>query len=98
GLLTTAAFHARYLRAQFDFIRASRPWRDFLLIAVCELAAVTGTAAWLAARLERPQLLEVAGTAFGIGAVVRYVLRKELLQDLRGLGRDPRAVLMHDLT
>ena len=87
----TAIFHARYIITQRAFLVSRRPWGDFLLIAVLELASVTATAYWLVWRLQDPGALEVFYISFLVGTVVRYVLRKELLQDVRGLRREPGA-------
>jgi hypothetical protein len=68
----------------------AHPWRDFWLIAAAELAACGAVAAWLAASLKAPTTLTVSLLSFGTASFVRYVLRKELLQDVRGLRRERR--------
>jgi hypothetical protein len=45
---------------------------------------------WATRRLIHPGELEVLLLAYGGATVARYVLRKELLQDVRGLRRDLR--------
>jgi dolichol-phosphate mannosyltransferase len=89
-LVVTALFHARYVRAQREFMLTSHPWRDFGLIAGAELLACSGTAFWLAESLKSPTPLRVSGLSFFAASIVRYVLRKELLQDIRGLRKEPR--------
>jgi dolichol-phosphate mannosyltransferase len=86
----TALFHGRYIRTQRDFIVTARPWRDFWLIVTAELAACAAAASWLAASLKAPTTLTVSLLSFGTASFVRYVLRKELLQDVRGLRRERR--------
>ena len=91
SILVTAVFHARYVRTQRPFLVTRRPWVDFVLISVMELLAAVTVSAWL----DRHAVVGVGylqwfTIAFAAGLVVRYVLRKELLQDVRGLRRDPR--------
>ncbi len=87
----TALFHARYVRTQRAFLATARPWLDFCVIAALEWAAAVTAAAWLVHNaLPRVGPAQRFTIPFGLGLAVRYVLRKELLQDVRGLRRDPR--------
>ena len=88
GILLTALFHARYISTQREFLVTRHPWADFVLISVGELLAVFVSAAWLTWRLPNPGNAEVFLLAFTIGTITRYILRKELLQDIRGLRRE----------
>jgi dolichol-phosphate mannosyltransferase len=91
-ILTTLAFHIRYVRTQRDFLLNRRPWGDFAIIALIELAACAVVAYWLKYRVPDIGPLELPLMAFGIATVVRYMLRKEFLLDIRGLRRDPREI------
>jgi len=88
----TALFHARYVRTQRKFLVTPRPWLDFVIIAAVEWVAAVTVAVWLGRHAD-PGVgyVQRFTIAFAAGLVVRYVLRKELLQDVRGLRRDPRA-------
>ena len=90
SLGVTAVFHARYVRAQRPFLVTRRPWLDFLAIAAAELVAAVVTAVWLTAHTLDVPPVERFTIAFAVGLTVRYVLRKELLQDVRGLRLDVR--------
>ena len=86
----TAIFHYRYIEAQRDFLVTRSPWRDFLLISAGEMCAVAVVASWLLWRRNEPSAVEMLLITFLAGTVVRYILRKELLQDVRGLRRELR--------
>jgi dolichol-phosphate mannosyltransferase len=90
NIVVTALFHLRYVNAQREFLATRLPWGDFALIATGELAAVTATVWWLLRRLEHPKDMEIFAISFLAGTVVRYILRKEMLQDIRGLRREIR--------
>ena len=90
ALAVTAVFHARHVRIQREFLVTKHPWRDFAAIAAVEWAACAAVAAWAHFRLRQASAAEVLILGFGAATVVRYVLRKELLQDIRGLRREPR--------
>jgi dolichol-phosphate mannosyltransferase len=87
ALLVTAVFHARYVRTQREFIRSSSPWRDFFVIALAEWAACALASLWIAARVREVHVLEVFALTYCAAIVTRYVLRNEMLQDIRGLRR-----------
>jgi dolichol-phosphate mannosyltransferase len=86
----TAVFHARYVRTQREFLVSPRPWLSFWLISAAEWAACAAAAAWVAWRVHNDSVLEAFVMTFGFATLVRYILRKELLLDIRGLRRDPR--------
>ncbi len=90
AVAVTALFHARYVRTQREFLLRDRPWRDFLVSSLAEWAACTLTAVYLAARLERAWALELLLLPFVVAMLVRYVMRKEFLLDVRGLRLLPR--------
>jgi dolichol-phosphate mannosyltransferase len=90
ALAVTALFHLRYTRTQREFLVSRHPWGDFALIAAAEWIACATAAAWLVGRLLQPHPLEIFLLSFGTAAILRYVLRKELLLDIRGLRQDLR--------
>jgi dolichol-phosphate mannosyltransferase len=90
AILTTAVFQLRYTRAQREFLVTHTPWRDFWIVALAEWAACAGTAAWVAARVREIHAPEVFAITYGAATLARYVLRKELMQDIRGLRRELR--------
>jgi dolichol-phosphate mannosyltransferase len=90
AIAVTAVFHARYVRTQREFLVRRHPWRDFLFTSIAEWAACTLAAIYLAGRLLHPWPLELFFVPFAVALLVRYVLRKEFLLDIRGLRRDIR--------
>jgi dolichol-phosphate mannosyltransferase len=90
AILTTAVFHLRYTRTQREFLVTRTPWRDFWIVALGEWAACAAAAAWIAARVREIHALEVFAVTYGAATLARYVLRKELMQDIRGLRRELR--------
>ncbi|HXJ80039.1 MAG TPA: polyprenol monophosphomannose synthase [Candidatus Methylomirabilis sp.] len=90
ALAVVALFHARHVSTQREFIVTARPWRDFGLIALAEWVTCAGAVVWTAWRLDHAGPVESFLLAFGSATVVRYVLRKELFQDIRGLRRELR--------
>ncbi len=90
SILVTATFHARYVRTQTEFLVTATPWFDFTLISLAELIGCVLSAQWLDANLANPNSFSVPVLSFLAATVVRYVLRKELMQDIRGLRRDLR--------
>lgn len=89
-VVITAVFHVRYIRTQREFLLTNRPWTDFALITLGELAAVLATAWWLVWRLPDLGRVELFLITFAAGTVARYLLRKEFLQDIRGLRQEFR--------
>jgi dolichol-phosphate mannosyltransferase len=86
----TAVFHLRYVRTQREFLVSPRPWLSFWLISAAEWAACAVAAAWVTWRVHSATVAETFLLTFGFATLVRYILRKELLLDIRGLRRDPR--------
>ncbi len=86
----TAVFHIRYVRTQRDFLLTRNPWRDFYLIAAAECVAVAILSHWLNHHSLNITSLDVFTISFLGGILVRYMLRKELLHDIRGLRREIR--------
>jgi dolichol-phosphate mannosyltransferase len=91
ALAVTALFHWRYVRTQREFIVRPRPWVDFLIISAAEWLACIAAAAWAAHRLTGETPAEGFVYPFAAATLVRYILRKEFMQDIRGLRRDLRA-------
>jgi len=89
-IATTAVFHLRYVRTQREFLATRHPWRDFLITALAEFSAATLTGLWLVRRVQVLYAWELFLISWGCATVARYVLRKELLQDVRGLRREIR--------
>ena len=90
SILVTVIFHLRYVRTQREFLVRRRPWLDFTIISVAELLIVLLSAMWLAHRAPGTPAIETFLISFACGTIVRYVLRKEFLQDVRGLRKDLR--------
>ena len=90
AILATAAFHLRYVRTQREFLVTRTPWRDFLLISLGEWVACGLTAIWIAKRASGIHPGEVFLLCFGAATVIRYILRKELMHDIRGLRKHVR--------
>lgn len=91
AIFTTAIFHLRYVRTQREFILRNHPWRDFAIISLAEWLACAGVAWWMLNRLERVNAVEMFVVPFGFATLVRYVLRKEFMHDIRGLRKNVRA-------
>lgn len=92
AILVTALFHRRYIRTQRQFLLSLHPWKEFCAIALAELAACAALSVWALHRLSKPSAIEIFVLSFGAATLMRYVLRKELMLDIRGLRRDPRSV------
>jgi len=90
AILTTAIFHFRYVRTQREFLLSSHPWLDFAVISLAEWCACWLCALWLVGHGARLSTLELFIITFACATIVRYILRKELMQDIRGLRKDPR--------
>ena len=90
AVAVTALFHLRYVRTQREFLIRPRPWLDFLFISVAEVITCMLVAMWVWTRVKWPTLWDYVLIPFAAATVVRYVLRKEMLQDVRGLRKDPR--------
>lgn len=90
-ILVTAVLHLRYVRTQAEFLQTRHPWRDFWLASAVEWLGCALVAGWAARRLGGPSPWEIFMLGYGAALLGRYVCRKELLLDLRGLHADPRA-------
>jgi dolichol-phosphate mannosyltransferase len=91
ALVVAAVIHARYVRTQRLMLPTlPRGWRDFAVVGLAEWAACTLAGTWLAGRVRQIHVVEVFVITYAAATLARYVLRKELLHDIRGL-RQPRA-------
>jgi dolichol-phosphate mannosyltransferase len=90
AIAVTAVFHARYVRTQREFLLHPRPWLDFLVAAWGELIVCGLVAAYLIHRAVVPHEVDVFLLSFTAAMLVRYILRKELLLDVRGLRHEVR--------
>ncbi len=81
-ILVTLLFFVRYVRTQRDFIRMKRPYLEFFLISVAEWCTglLVGWAVHHVCGILWSVLLALGGLV-----VVRYVLRKIFLHDVRGI-------------
>jgi dolichol-phosphate mannosyltransferase len=89
-IAVTAVFHRRYIKAQREFLLTPNPWREFALVCLAEWLACVAAAVWVATRVPGHTAWEMFLVPFGAGTVARYVLRKELMHDIRGLRREMR--------
>jgi dolichol-phosphate mannosyltransferase len=87
AIFVTAIFYVRYVRTQREFLSRQMPWIDFAVISITEWITAILAADWVSHRLIQPGKLETFVICFGLGTLMRYVLRKEFLQDIRGLRR-----------
>ena len=87
AILTVAIFHLRYVRTQREFIVRPHPWADFFFISAAEWATCAVVSLWITSRVAKLWPLELFVITFAAATVMRYVLRKELLHDIRGLRR-----------
>jgi dolichol-phosphate mannosyltransferase len=90
AVFVTAVFHRRYIRTQREFLLTEHPWGEFWLITLAELIACGAVSAWITHRVLDARPWEVFLLSFGAGTLARYVLRKELMQDIRGLRKEIR--------
>src|SRR5207248_5015234 len=65
-----------------------RPWRDFAVISLCEWTTAAAAAIFCSRRIMHITSLELFVYCFLAATLMRYILRKEFLQDIRGLRRD----------
>lgn len=89
-IAVTGVFHRRYVSAQREFLLTRHPWREFVLVCLAEWLACALAAIWLAQRVPGHTPAEMFVVPFAVGTIVRYVLRKELMHDIRGLRREMR--------
>lgn len=85
ALAVTAMFHARYVRTQGYWLVRPHPWLDFFASALVELGMCGAIAWFLDHRLRSPTAWELYLLPFAGAIVARYIMRKELLLDVRGL-------------
>jgi glycosyltransferase involved in cell wall biosynthesis len=95
AIITTAAFHLRYTRTQRQFLIRPHPWRDFAIISLCEWSTAAVCAIFCSRRLMQVTAGELFVYSFFAATITRYILRKEFLQDLRGLRKGLREEEMH---
>ncbi len=95
AIAVTAVFHARYVRTQREFLLHPRPWLDFLIAAWGELIVCGLVAAYLVYRATVPHETDVFLLSFAAAMGVRYIMRKELLLDVRGLHHEVRKDQVH---
>lgn len=88
ALAVTAIFHMRYVRTQREFLARQTPWLDFALISATEWIGASLAAELMSTRVREPGIWETFIYCFGFATLVRYVLRKEFLLDIRGLRRN----------
>jgi putative flippase GtrA len=88
AIITTAVFHLRYTRTQREFLIRPRPWRDFAVTSLCEWTTAAAAAIFCSRRIMHITSLELFFYSFLAATLTRYILRKEFLQDIRGLRRD----------
>ncbi|MEM6315087.1 MAG: hypothetical protein AAF743_13425, partial [Planctomycetota bacterium] len=84
AIAVAGVFHFRYVRTQRPFLQRKRPWLDFWLSAAAEWGWAVATALYIGDRRGAPPW-ETFVVSFAVATVVRYVLRKELKLDVRGL-------------
>ncbi len=96
AIAVTAFFHLRYVRTQRAFLLTCHPWRDFVAIAVMECAIVAVIADWLVRHVVDSNGFTLFTACFACGILVRYVLRKEFMQDIRGLRKEIRPLEILD--
>lgn len=92
AILLTALFHQRYVRTQREFLATQHPWLEFAMTSLAELLSCMVAAVWFAPRLKNLNSFDLPLLCFLTATVVRYALRKEMMQDIRGLRRDLRSM------
>ena len=90
AIAVTAVFHARYVRAQREFLVRHHPWWDFVFSSLAEWTACALVAIYISSRVRQPTMSEMFLLPFAAAMCVRYVFRKEFLLDIRGLRHTPR--------
>jgi hypothetical protein len=89
-IAVTAVFHLRYVRTQREFLIHPRPWLDFLIAAAGEWTVCGLVATYLLRRAGVVHEGEIVLISFASAMLIRYILRKELLLDVRGLRHEVR--------
>lgn len=90
AVVTAAIFHQRYVRTQRVWLVRPSAWRDFLLSAVIELIVAMLVGCYIQQRVSEATVFEQFVIPFFCATVVRYILRKELQLDIRGLRFIPK--------
>lgn len=90
AILVTGVFHYRYVRTNRSLLVRPTPWRDFAIVSAAEWASCILAGMWITARVKGPGRFEFFALCFAAAAAMRYMLRKELLLDVRGLRREIR--------
>jgi dolichol-phosphate mannosyltransferase len=90
AIFVTAVFHNRYIRAQREFLLTQHPWREFMMVALAEIAVCAAVSTWVVKRVSPLRATELFLLSFGAATITRYILRKELMHDIRGLRRELR--------
>lgn len=90
AMAVTALLHLRYVSAQREFIISPRPWRDFIIISAGEYLAALLATWYLTLRMPSIPRYELLLIPLCLATLTRYILRKEMLHDIRGLRREPR--------
>jgi dolichol-phosphate mannosyltransferase len=85
AIVATAIFHLRYVRTQREFIVRPHPWVDFAVISAAEWVVCALVAWWAWRRIVDATPATVFCFSYGAATLTRYILRKEFLQDIRGL-------------
>jgi len=88
--LVTSLFHYRYTRTQKPFLTTTTPWWDFVFISIAEWCTCFLAALWASARIHHPTRFDIFIISFAAAAAMRYLLRKELLLDVRGFRKQIR--------
>lgn len=89
AVLTTAAFHLRALRLHGRPLNSRRDWLDFALVIVGEWSICTLAARWVGTHIEHLTVVQFFVVTFGAVALARYLLRRRLLHNLRGIREEP---------
>lgn len=90
AVAVTAIFHRRYIRTQREFLITLHPWGEFLLITMCEITTCAAVASWVVHRIADAASWEVFLFSYSSATLARYILRKEFMQDVRGLRKELR--------
>lgn len=96
-ILLTALFHQRYVRTQREFLATRRPWLEFWMTSLAEMLSCVVAAIWFRPRLANLSSFDLPLLCFLTATLVRYVLRKEMMQDVRGLRLDLRSMDLKDM-
>jgi dolichol-phosphate mannosyltransferase len=90
AILVTVVFHRRYIRTQREFLITKHPWQEFWVISLAEILVCALVSIWATHRISDVAPWELFLMSFGAATATRYVLRKEFMQDIRGLRHELR--------